>query len=117
MAQRNISLDQVMEATAEAVDSGLLQHDEGSIIGPGGIIETPNQRLNVRTVLPIVTPNDLAQVPIETVPPPVDPAAEAPRRRTLRPSRHPSSGWATSPTSSRTTSPCSATARSTTASG
>ena len=67
-----------METTAEAVDSGLLLHDQGSIIGPGGIIETPNQRLNVRTVLPIITPNDLAQVPIETVPPPVDPAAEEP---------------------------------------
>ena len=66
MAQRNISLNQVMETTAEAVDSGLLLHDEGSIIGPGGIVETPNQRLNVRSVLPIITPNDLAQVPIET---------------------------------------------------
>src|SRR3712207_5775063 len=76
MAERNISLNQVMETTAEAVDSGLLLHDEGSIIGPGGIIETPNQRLNVRNVLPIITPNDLAQVPIETIPPPEEPAAD-----------------------------------------
>jgi CzcA family heavy metal efflux pump len=76
MTQRNITLNQVMETTAEAVDSGLLMYDEGSIIGPGGIIETPNQRLNVRTLLPIVTPNDLAQVPIETVPPPADPSAD-----------------------------------------
>src|SRR5215208_3925486 len=53
MAQREISLDQVMQTTAEAVDSGLLQFDDGSIIGPGGIVETPNQRLNLRTVLPI----------------------------------------------------------------
>ena len=71
MPQRDVSLDQVMETTAEAVDSGLLLHDEGSIIGPGGIVETPNQRLNVRSVLPIITPDDLAQVPIETAPPPV----------------------------------------------
>ncbi len=69
MAERNISLNQVMETTAAAVDSGLLLFDEGSLIGPGGIVETPNQRLNVRNVLPIITPNDLAQVPIETVPP------------------------------------------------
>jgi len=78
MQRHDISLDQVMETTAEAVDSGLLLHDKGSIIGPGGIVETPNQRLNVRTVLPIVTPADLAQVPIETVPAPValtDPGA------------------------------------------
>src|SRR4029453_14469454 len=41
MEARNISLDQVMQTTAEAVDSGLLLFDEGSIIGPGGIVETP----------------------------------------------------------------------------
>jgi CzcA family heavy metal efflux pump len=75
MQQRNISLNQVMETTAEAVDSGLLLHDEGSLIGPGGFMETPNQRMNVRTVLPIITPNDLAQVPIEPAAGP--PAAEA----------------------------------------
>jgi CzcA family heavy metal efflux pump len=78
MAERNISLNQVMETTAEAVDSGLLLHDEGSIIGPGGIVETPNQRLNVRNVLPIITPNDLAQVPIETVPRGEDPTEPGP---------------------------------------
>jgi CzcA family heavy metal efflux pump len=80
MQQRDISLDQVMETTAEAVDSGLLLFDEGSIIGPGGIVETPNQRLNLRTVLPIVTPADLAEVPIETAPAPAelaDPGAGA----------------------------------------
>ena len=77
MGLHGISLNQVMETTAEAVDSGLLLHDEGSIIGPGGIVETPNQRLNVRTVLPIVTPADLAQVPIEQPAPPAPaPTAE-----------------------------------------
>jgi CzcA family heavy metal efflux pump len=79
MEQHSITLNEVMETTAAAVDSGLLLHDKGSIIGPGGIVETPNQRLNVRTVLPIVTPNDLAQVPIETVAPAAtgtDPSAE-----------------------------------------
>jgi CzcA family heavy metal efflux pump len=80
MQQRNISLNQVMETTAEAVDSGLLLHDEGSLIGPGGFMETPNQRMNVRTVLPIITPNDLAQVPIEPAagPPAADAAAAPP---------------------------------------
>ncbi len=78
MAERDISLNQVMETTAEAVDSGLLLHDEGSIIGPGGIVETPNQRLNVRSVLPIITPNDLAQVPIETAPPGEDATGAGP---------------------------------------
>ena len=31
---------------------------------PAGFIDTPNQRLGIRSVLPIVTPEDLAQVPI-----------------------------------------------------
>ena len=65
MQTRDISLNQVMETTAEAVDSGLLLFSEGSIIGPGGIVETPNQRMNVRNVLPVITPADLGQVPIQ----------------------------------------------------
>jgi CzcA family heavy metal efflux pump len=70
MQQRNVSLDQVMEATADAVDSGLLRFSSGSVIGTGGMVETPNQRLSVRNVLPIITPSDLAQVPVDSTPPP-----------------------------------------------
>src|SRR3954447_17934643 len=70
MQQRGVSLDQVMQATGEAVDSGLLLFDNGSIIGTGGMVETPNQRMSVRHVLPIVTPADLAEVPVDP-----DPAA------------------------------------------
>ena len=33
MRLRDVTLDQVMQATAEAVDSGLLQFDNGSVIG------------------------------------------------------------------------------------
>src|SRR3954452_16070003 len=68
MRQREVSLDQVMEATADAVDSGLLRFSSGSVIGTGGMVETPNQRLPVRNVLPIVTPDDLAQVPVDSTP-------------------------------------------------
>ncbi|MCV2487983.1 efflux RND transporter permease subunit [Geodermatophilus sp. YIM 151500] len=76
MVRHDVTLNQVMETTAEAVDSGLLLFDEGSLIGPGGIMETPNQRMNVRNVLPIVTPADLAQVPIERAGPVAPAAAE-----------------------------------------
>ena len=34
------------------------------VIGTGGFIETPNQRLSIRHVPSVVTPDDLAQVPI-----------------------------------------------------
>src|SRR5262249_61154378 len=34
------------------------------VIGTGGAVETPNQRIGVRNVLPVVTANDLAQAPV-----------------------------------------------------
>jgi CzcA family heavy metal efflux pump len=66
MLARNVSLGQVMQATADAVDSGLLKFSTGAVIGTGGAIETPNQRIGVRNVLPIITPADLAKVPAAT---------------------------------------------------
>jgi CzcA family heavy metal efflux pump len=65
MAAKGATLEQVMESTAGAVDSGLLKFSTGSIIGTGGNLETPNQRLSVRNVLPVVTPSDMAQVPVD----------------------------------------------------
>src|SRR6516225_403028 len=66
MAAKDVSLEQVMEATSDAVDSGLLKFSTGAVIGTGGMIETPNQRVGLRNVLPIVTPADMAQVPVAT---------------------------------------------------
>jgi CzcA family heavy metal efflux pump len=60
-----VSLNQVMEVTANALDAGLLQYSPGSVIGTGGHIETPNQRLGIQHVLPITTPKDLAEITIE----------------------------------------------------
>jgi CzcA family heavy metal efflux pump len=64
MQTRGVSLNQVMQTTSDAVDSGLLRFSTGAVIGTGGTIDTPNQRIGVRNVLPVVTPADLAQVPI-----------------------------------------------------
>jgi Cu/Ag efflux pump CusA len=64
MEARHVALNEVMEATADAVDSGLLRFSNGSIIGTGGMVESPNQRINVQNVLPIITPDDLAKVPL-----------------------------------------------------
>jgi CzcA family heavy metal efflux pump len=68
MQARGVSLDQVMQTTADAVDSGLLKFSTGAVIGTGGTMETPNQRIGVRNVLPIVTPADLARVPVTRTP-------------------------------------------------
>jgi CzcA family heavy metal efflux pump len=66
MRARDVSLEQVMTATSDAVDSGLLKFSTGAVIGTGGMIETPTQRLGIRNVLPIVTPADMAKVPVTT---------------------------------------------------
>jgi CzcA family heavy metal efflux pump len=59
-----VPLDEVMDVTADALDVGLLQFSEGSVIGTGGFIDTPNQRIGIRSVQSVVSPEDLAQVPI-----------------------------------------------------
>ena len=64
MRARGVSLNQVMQATSDAVDSGLLRFSTGAVIGTGGSIETPGQRIGIHNVLPVVTPADLAKVPI-----------------------------------------------------
>src|SRR4029453_17405994 len=64
MEAQNVALTEGMGATADAVDSGLLRFSSGSIIGTGGMIESPNQRINVRNVLPIIPPNDIAKAPL-----------------------------------------------------
>jgi CzcA family heavy metal efflux pump len=65
LSQYNVSLDEVMETTADALDVGILQFSNGAVIGTGGFIDTPNQRLGIRPVLPIKSAADLALVPIE----------------------------------------------------
>src|SRR5262252_5876166 len=66
MRTAGVSLDQVMQTTEDAVDSGLLKFSTGAVIGTGGMMETPNQRIGIRNVLPIITPADLAKVPVTT---------------------------------------------------
>jgi CzcA family heavy metal efflux pump len=62
LAQHGVSLDQVMEGVSEALDVGILQFSGGAVIPKGGFIDTPNQRLSIRNVPPIIAPEDLAHV-------------------------------------------------------
>jgi CzcA family heavy metal efflux pump len=64
LAEYDISLQQVMNAGADALDAGLLQYSDGAVVGTGGFVETADQRLNVRHVQPIVDAEDLAKVPV-----------------------------------------------------
>src|ERR687896_460309 len=62
LRENGVSLEQIMTTTSDALDAGLMQFSEGAVIGTGGFIDTPNQRLQVQHVLPIITPENLAQV-------------------------------------------------------
>ncbi|MDZ7288476.1 MAG: efflux RND transporter permease subunit [candidate division KSB1 bacterium] len=70
MRKHKVTLEEVMEATADALDVGLFKFSEGHHIGSGGWIDTPNQRLQVRHTPPVVqkydkvTPDALANVPL-----------------------------------------------------
>lgn len=65
MAEKKASLISVMEASADALDVGMFKFSTGHEIGTGGFIDTPNQRLGIRHILPNLTPEDLAQMPLE----------------------------------------------------
>src|ERR687898_669865 len=65
LAEHGVSLQQVMDQTADSLDAGLLRYSEGHVIGTGGFVEQGGQRLDVQNVLPLVTPDDLAKVPLE----------------------------------------------------
>lgn len=65
LAENGVSLESVMDVTADSLDAGLLRYSEGAVIGTGGFVETPDQRLDVRNVQAIVRPEDLAAVPLD----------------------------------------------------
>jgi len=58
MREHDVSLDEVMEATADSLDVGMLQYIDGHHIGTGGWVQTPNQRLPIRHILPFVVKSD-----------------------------------------------------------
>jgi CzcA family heavy metal efflux pump len=61
----HVTLDEVMRATADSLDAGLLKYSDGAVIGTGGALETPTQQLSIRHILPIVSPDDLSQVVVK----------------------------------------------------
>jgi CzcA family heavy metal efflux pump len=65
---RRVALDQVVQSTGDALWVSPLSFLKASTPGTGGWIDTPNQRLGVRHVLPISSAADLARVAIEGVP-------------------------------------------------
>ncbi|MEO0583130.1 MAG: efflux RND transporter permease subunit [Bacteroidota bacterium] len=64
LAQRDVTLYDVIKTTGETLWVSPLSYLESSTPGTGGFFDTPNQRLGIRHLLPITTPQDLAQVPL-----------------------------------------------------
>jgi CzcA family heavy metal efflux pump len=62
---QGVSLQDIINTTGNALWVSSLTYLEASSPGTGGFIDTPNQRLGVWHVLPISSPEELAQVPVE----------------------------------------------------
>src|SRR5215213_573196 len=59
-----LTRDEVQEATADALDVGLLRYSGDAHIGTGGFIDTPARRMEITHTLASRTPDTLAQVPV-----------------------------------------------------
>ena len=64
MRAHNVTLDEVMETTSDALDVGMLLYSTGGKARVDGLIDTPNQRLVIHTESPVLTVEQLAEVPI-----------------------------------------------------
>jgi Cu/Ag efflux pump CusA len=68
LRDQGVSLMQVIRTTGNALWVSPLTFLEASTPGTGGWIDTPNQRLGIRHVLPIKTAEDLGRVAIDGAP-------------------------------------------------
>ena len=64
LVEHGVALTDIMNAVSETLDDGLLQFNAGNFTGTGGFVDTPNQRLVIRHVPPVVTAADLAHVTV-----------------------------------------------------
>jgi CzcA family heavy metal efflux pump len=62
MTKHHVTTADVLDATTGALEAPLLKYRPGSVIGSGGFVDTPNQRLQVHHLSPINEPGQLGQV-------------------------------------------------------
>ncbi len=65
LRDKNVTLEQVISSTGNALWVSPLTFLEASTPGTGGFIDTPNQRLGIQHNLPVIAPADLAKVTID----------------------------------------------------
>ncbi len=66
LVEHGVTVENVMNTTADALEAGLLRYSEGHVIGTGGWVEANGDRMSVRHVPAIVQPADLAHMPVAT---------------------------------------------------
>lgn len=66
LRDNGVTLSEVVRTAGNALEVSPLSYLEASKPGTGGFIDTPNQRLNIFHEQAISTPEELAQVPIES---------------------------------------------------
>ncbi|HEX6921011.1 MAG TPA: efflux RND transporter permease subunit [Actinomycetes bacterium] len=64
LAKYDVSLQRVMDVSADALDAGLLKYSDGAVVGTGGFVEVGDQRFNIQNVQPITGPEQLGAVPV-----------------------------------------------------
>ena len=75
LRDNKIPLIDIVKTAGNALWYSPLSFLESHVAGAGGFIETPNQRIGVRHVLPIQLAKDLAQLPVEGSPKRLDEVA------------------------------------------
>jgi Cu/Ag efflux pump CusA len=65
LRENKVSLLQIVKTAGNSLWYSPLSFLEASVAGTGGFIETPNQRIGVRHVLPITKASDMAKLPVE----------------------------------------------------
>jgi Cu/Ag efflux pump CusA len=68
LARNGVTLSQIIQTAGNAQLVSPLTYLEGSSPGTGGFLDGANQRLEIRPVLPLGAPRDLARVPISDAP-------------------------------------------------
>jgi CzcA family heavy metal efflux pump len=64
MRTHNVTLDEVMETTANALDFSLLRYTGAAKTRIDGMLDTPNQRFVIHHQTPVITPEHLSTVPV-----------------------------------------------------
>ena len=93
LSSADVTLDEVITTTGNAVRVSPLSYLEASTPGTGGFLETGHQRLGVQRVLPITTPQELDQVSLEgAAGPPQGRTSPEPGPQRIRPGLAPGGG-------------------------